>query len=124
MSISLHYSARRRQTLSEKERQAVDALMATYSVDDQIEHWNQTGAGPNWESFPLYSHPLDGPDTILEGATKLPNNSQDGFWMGVLHLCGALSELRRLLPDANWAVHIDGHDIHWDEKQQAYDPSV
>ena len=124
MSISLYYSAKRQRPLSEKERQAVDALVEKYSVDAQIERRNQAGEGPNWESFSFYTPTIEYPDTILEGATKPPDNSEDAFWAGVLHLCAALSELRRVLPDADWAVHLDDHDIPWDKEQQAYDPSM
>jgi hypothetical protein len=29
-----------------------------------------------------------------------------------------------MLPDADWRVHVDDHDIRWDDDRNEYDPSV
>jgi hypothetical protein len=57
-------------------------------------------------------------------ATKIPDNSEEAIWIGVQHWCEALSELRRAIADAEWRVHVDDHDIVWDEARQEYDPSI
>jgi len=122
MSISIYYAAVRKRGLTEPERAAVTAIKDRYSVNSQIEHYLQTGTGLNWESFILYAPPLS-PGAIIEGATKLPDNSEDALWVGMQHWCKALSELRRLIPDAIWHVHVEDHHVQWDEEQQAYDPT-
>jgi hypothetical protein len=48
-----------------------------YSIDDQLAEWERTGAGYNWESFGVYG-PTE-PGKVFEGATKLPDNSQDAL---------------------------------------------
>jgi hypothetical protein len=76
----------------------------------------------NGEDFCLYQPPFDSPDTVLEGATRLPDQDEDIFWVAVRHWCQALSEIRRLLPDAEWDVHVDDLDIFWDAERQVFDP--
>ena len=123
MSVSIYYSARRPTALTEQEQKAVKEVVSRYSVADQVEEYLQTGSGWRGEDFCLYSPPFDSPDTILEGATKLPGHTDDAAWIAVLHWCKALSEIRRVLPNADWHVHVDDYDIGWDEQQQAFDPS-
>ena len=64
------------------------------------------------------------PDIVFEGATKLPDNSEEAMWTGVQHWCAALSEFRRVLPGAKWQVTVDDHELTWDESTQSYDPAV
>ena len=63
------------------------------------------------------------PDVIFEGATGLPDNSEEALWTGLQHWCNALTEIRHALPDAEWHVHVDDHDIPWDPAAQAFDPT-
>ena len=122
MSISIFYTAVRRHGLTDAEQSAIAAVRSKYSQHDQIEKYLSTGEGLNWESFSFYDPPLSS-GAIIEGATKLPDNSEDASWIGVQHWCKALSELRRAIPDAIWRVHVEDHDIPWDEGQQEYDPT-
>jgi len=125
MSMSIYYEARRGDPLSDTERQQVDAIVQQYAVEEQIEERERTGIGPNWESFCVYE-PSDptSPDVIFEGATKLPDNSEDAMWHGLQHWCAALTQIRRVLIDANWQVFVEDRDIHWDAINKRYDPSV
>src|SRR5215831_1722933 len=122
MGISIYYAARRKVVLSETERRAVEGVVSRYSVRDRIEEYHRTGSGWNGEDFCLYDPPFDSPDIILEGATRLPDHDEDVFWVAVRHWCEALSEIRRLLPAAEWHVHVDDLDIFWDAERQAFDP--
>ena len=125
MSVSIYYAARRQQPLSPDERAALDRLIARYSIRDHVEQHVQTSKGHNGENFHLYEpSELTEPSVVFEGATKLPDNSGDALWELIQHWCQLLSEVRRVLPSASWDVHVDDHDITWDEEQQAYDPSV
>ncbi len=123
MGVSIYYAAHRSTALTEREQNAVKEVVSRYSVADQVEEYLQTGSGWRGEDFCLYQPPYDSPDTILEGATKLPGHSDDAMWTAVLHWCRALSEIRRILLDAVWDVHVDDHYIAWDDNQQAFDPS-
>jgi hypothetical protein len=125
LSISIYYSARREQPLSPAERANVDALVAKYTIEEQLAERERTGEGPNWESFCVYnSVGAEESGVVFEGATKLPDNSEKSLWLGVQHWCRLLSEIRRVLQDASWQVHIDDHSIVWDEERGEYDPSV
>ena len=123
MSVSIYYTARRTQPLTEAERTVVEQITQKHSVDDQIEQYLQTGQGLNWESFCWYKHP-SAADVALEGATKLPDKTDDAMWIGVQHWCAALSEIRRAITGFVWTVSVDDHEIKWDEERQLYDPTV
>jgi hypothetical protein len=60
---------------------------------------------------------------ILEGATKLPDNSYDALWELVQRWCELLSEVRSVVRGAEWRVHVDDVEIPWNEEAQAYDPT-
>jgi hypothetical protein len=122
LSVSIYYTAVRARRLDDAERANVAAIRQRYSVNDRIERYLQTGEGMNWSSFTLYDPPHT-PDAVIEGATPLPDNSENATWVGVRHWCAALSELRRAIPDAVWHVHVEDHDVHWDEAEHAYDPT-
>lgn len=125
MSISIHYLAYRRHQLSTSERASIDELIRRYSVKEQIEEYQHSVEGLNWESFCVYDpNAPTKPGVIFEGATRLPDNSSEALWLGLQHWCRLLSEIRRALPDASWRVHVDDHDILWDQARGEYDPSA
>jgi hypothetical protein len=124
MSISIYYTATRPCELSEAEQTGIERAIERYSVKEQIDDYHRTGVGWNGEDICLYAPPFNSPNVVLEGATKLPDNNEDVIWDAVQHWCRALSETRRLLPDAVRHVHVDDHDIQWDESRQEFDASM
>jgi hypothetical protein len=122
MSVSIYYEAARDIPLTSSEQSVVRDIVKSYSVDSDIEKYLSTGSGLNWESFSFYEK-LDGEAVILQGSTKLPNNSEDATWVGLQHWCKLLSELRRRLPNAKWAVRVEDHEIYWDSVSNEYDPA-
>jgi hypothetical protein len=125
MSISIYYTAFRDTPLTPEEEEQVAAIGRRFSVDDRIRTYIQTGSGENWESFTVYAKDhLSKAGVIFEGATKLPDNNEEAIWIGVRHWCSALTEIRRSIRNARWRVHVDGHEIAWDEAAQAYDPTA
>jgi hypothetical protein len=124
MSVSIFYTAMRDQSLTRKEQSAVDAAIERFAIEGQIERRRHPGEGPNWESFCVYDpkNPTQ-EKVIFEGATKLPDNSENAIWEGLQHWCQLLSIIRRLLPGAHWRVHVDDHDIVWDDVAGQYDPT-
>lgn len=123
MGISIYYSARRINPLSESEEKRIAAVVGGYSVADRIEEYHRTGSGWTGEDFSLYDPPFDEPDIVLDGSTKLPNDSEESFGTSIQHWCRALSELRRVIPDADWCVSVEDHLIEWDEQSQSFDPA-
>lgn len=124
MSISIYYTARRNRLLTPTERATVKEAIDRYSIEHQLAERVRTGDGFNWESFCVYD-PSDPTESgvVFEGSTKLPDNSEDAIWTGLQHWCRLLSEIRRALPDASWQVHVDDHDIVWNDELSEYDPS-
>jgi hypothetical protein len=125
MSISIYYTASRDRPLSPDEQAAVDQICASYSIREQVEQYVQTRRGHNGENFHVYGR--DNPTeagVIFEGATKLPDNSEDAQWELLQRWCKLLSEVRRSVRDAVWHVHVDDHDIPWDEAEHRYDPAA
>jgi hypothetical protein len=124
LGISIYYTARRSSGLSDQEQSCIDEIVSRYSIKDRIDAYGTTGGEWLGEDFCLYDLPLDSADVILEGATGLPDGSEDALRAAVQHLCRALSEIRRALPNAQWRVQIDDHDIRWDEEREEFDPST
>jgi hypothetical protein len=98
--------------LTAQEGAAVDAISGAHAVED-------------WESFCVYPQDEDTePGVIFEGATKLPLTTEDEFWTAIQHWCRVLTLIRRALVGAEWRVHIDDQNVHWDAERQAFDPSI
>ncbi len=128
MSISIYYEAKRSKPLSGSEEDEIKKVIEEYSIDDQIEKKEKKGDGLNWESFCVYSFDFSNnepsaPDVIFEGATKLPDNSEDAVWLGLQQWCELLTQIRKALRDADWYVHVDDHEIQWDSNMDAFDPT-
>jgi hypothetical protein len=119
MSTSLYYQAERKTPLSQSEITALQAIASRFAVDHAIETYVHTGVGYNWESFDLRFNPR--PSVILEGVTKLPDNTEDAMGEGVQHWCACLSELRKALPESVWRVTVDDHEILWNGSAKTFD---
>ncbi|MFC9946209.1 hypothetical protein [Streptomyces pratensis] len=107
MSVSLYCCASRATPLTDAETAAVErvvaAHMASFPYEDQ-------------ESLCLYDRDDSRPEEIIAGSTKLPFDP--GRVLPVLdHVLGAVSQLRRALPGAEWHVHMDDLDVPWDETE-------
>jgi hypothetical protein len=123
MGVSIYYTAKRDRPLSAEEHVRIHCVVDNYAVEDQIDRYLASGQGPNWQSFFVYdsSDPSE-PGVIFEGATGLPDNSEDAIRAGVQHWCAALSAIRRVVPDAEWRVYIEDCAIRWDQRKQHFDP--
>jgi hypothetical protein len=120
MSISIYYSAKRASPLTDQEKVTIQRILGEHSVDALLEKYLSTAEGLNWESFCLYDKPSNG--CILEGATKLPDNTEDATWLGVQHWCKALTALRRAIKGADWSVQVEDHELQWSALWRRYDP--
>jgi hypothetical protein len=125
VSVSIYYTARRPRPLTSAERTAIDAVVARYPVEALIAECGLTEGEFNGEAFCVYPSDADTePGVVFEGATKLPLYSEEAMWAAVQYWCRLLSELRPVLPGTSWRVHVDDHDIEWDEEWGAFDPSA
>jgi hypothetical protein len=120
VGVSIYYTARRARDLDDPERAAVTDLLAGYATDLFLEDGG--------EDFGFYDRPKPADVRtradrieILAGATKLPSLTEEAFWEAVQHWSDLLGALRRALPDAEWTVSIDDHELVWDEHAGEYD---
>jgi hypothetical protein len=125
MGISIYYTASRERPLNPAERGAVEAAVSRFSVEDLANEHSFKGEEFTGEAFCVYDpdDPSE-PGIVFEGATKLPSNSEEAFWAAIQYWCRLLTEIRRIIPDADWRVHIDDHDIWWDPELREYDPAM
>lgn len=122
MSVSIFYTARRQQKLTHAEQAAINQLIEKYSVDEEIAEYLKTGKGHNWASFSIYDLETQTvSDVILEGSTELPDNSKYAMFDGLEHWASLLTDIRNVLEDAVWHVHVDDHDLVWDGENLEYD---
>ena len=124
MSVSIYYTAQRKQKLTDDEQEVIHKLILDYSVDQKVEKYISTGEGYNWTSFYVYDpeNPTE-ENVIFEGSTQLPDISEEAMWEGVQHWSALLSQIRCVIWDAEWHVHIDDHVLLWDEEYLEYDLS-
>lgn len=124
MGISIYYSARRKELLTDVEKDLIKKLISEYSVQQEIEKFNITGEGYNWTSFEVYDlKDSSGTEIVFEGSTQLPNNMNDAIWEGVQHWSALLSQIRCSVLNAEWYVAVEDHVLEWDEEYLEYDLS-
>ncbi|MGE7928291.1 hypothetical protein [Lysinibacillus xylanilyticus] len=124
MGISIYYSARRKELLTDAEKDLIKKLISEYSVQQEIEKFNITGEGYNWTSFDVYDiKDSSGTEIIFEGSTQLPDNMNDAIWEGVQHWSALLSQIRCAVLNAEWYVAVEDHILEWDEEYLEYDLS-
>ena len=125
MGVSIYYTASRPRPLTPAERTAIAAVVARYPVEALIAECGVADGEFHGEAFCVYPSDAETePGVVFEGATKLPLCSEEAMWAAVQYWCRLLSELRRAVPGASWRVHVDDHDIEWDEELGAFDPSA
>ncbi|MFJ4124822.1 hypothetical protein ACIP3U_26300 [[Kitasatospora] papulosa] len=107
MSVSLYYCASRATPLTDAETAAVERIVAARTASFPYE---------DQESLYLYDGDEGRPDEVVAGSTKMPFDP--GKVLPVLdHVLGSVTELRRVLPGADWRVHMDDLDVPWDETE-------
>jgi hypothetical protein len=125
VSVSIYYTARRGRPLSCGERSAIDEARSRYPLAGLLASHGFAEARRDGEAFGVYpsDNPTE-PDVVFEGSTKLTLCDEEAFRVSIEYWCWLLSEIRRVIPDAEWRVHIDDYDIVRCEVAQSFEPSV
>ncbi|MFB8281006.1 hypothetical protein [Nocardia colli] len=110
LSISIYYSATRALPLATAERDAIARLVATKGSEGD-------------EPFSVYDADSLEPGEIFAGATKLPRDGA-AAWDAIQRWCALLTEIRRLLPDTDWSVSVDDHEIVWEPDRGNFNPNL
>lgn len=109
MSVSIYYSADRKKVLSVEENKKIESVIEQYS-----DSYPYKGIE---EDFCVYHYDLSTPEVIFNGSTKLPlSDDIEETMTAVMHWAECLSDIRRLVPDAEWSVNMDDMDLIWDEE--------
>lgn len=107
MSVSLYYCASRAVPLTAAETAAVErivaARMSSFPYQDE-------------ESLYLYNNGGSEPDEIVAGSIKMPLDLARVLPV-IAHVLDSVTKLRRVLPEAEWRVHMDDLDVPWDEDE-------
>ena len=119
-------AATRSYALTAKEQSAIERIFASLAVE-KLYAGKSHLLSLNWEPFWHYPkgdlQQAEGePLTIFSGETTLPDNTERAMLVGVGYWCSVLTYIRRAVPDANWEVFTEDHEMIWDPVTQAYDP--
>ncbi|MFF2354750.1 hypothetical protein ACFVVL_33930 [Kitasatospora sp. NPDC058115] len=107
MSVSIYYSARRANPLTEAETASVEHVLAAHAAEFPFS--DEEGVTP-------YDYDEDEPEELVSGATKLPSDPSR-LLPALTEVLNALSALRRALPGTEWHVHMDDLDVPWSEDE-------
>ncbi|MFI9161083.1 hypothetical protein [Kitasatospora aureofaciens] len=105
MSVSLYYRASRAMPLTNAETATVERIVAAHMSSFPYQ---------DEESLYLYDSSGSEPDEIVAGSTKMPLDPSRALPV-IAHVLGAVTELHRALPGAQWHVHMDDLDVPWHE---------
>lgn len=119
MGVSLYYTARRSAPATQQEQSHCDEIAQRY--DEQYPY------GDLYEGFCLYDweslqEDQDDENVILQGATKLPLEDLELFQNVMEWWLDCLAELKDILPDAQWDVHLDDVSFEWSEEKHCFWP--
>jgi hypothetical protein len=120
MGVSIYCTASRPLPLTAPEKKTIDEILARYSVESLLAGCGIPESDFDGEDFDVYPSSSTTPGTVFEGSSKLPLGSEEAMWSTMQYWCRLLSEVRLVIPDASWRVHVDDYDIPWIEEQQAF----
>lgn len=121
MSVSLYYTAKRKQPITLQEQNKCNEIADRY---DQ-----QYPFGELYEGFCIYDLEKDRigyeDDVILEGATKLPPDVDWELYMEIMDWwLECLEEMVDVLTGAEWDVNLDDMDFEWSEEKHSFIPNI
>lgn len=115
MSVSIYYTARRAQPITEQEQQRCYEIAKRYDEEYPF--------GELYEGFCIYDLQNDssqnGEYVILDGATKIPPDEMllaeiIDWWLE------CLQEITGVLCGAQWEVNLDDMELEWSEEKQTF----
>lgn len=106
MSVSIYYTAKRDRPLKEEENSAVHAIADRYCKGYPF--------ADKYEDFCLYEAPFDEADTVLQGATAIPADSEDVYDI-ILYWLDCLTDITRELGGCIWQANLDDVGLLWED---------
>ncbi len=119
MSVSLYYTARRKQPITLQEQNRCNEIAEQYDQKYPF--------GELYEGFCIYDLEKDQSeseeDVILSGATKLPPDVDAEACMDILGWwLECLEEIVAVLTGAQWEVNLDDLSFEWSEEEHGFIP--
>jgi hypothetical protein len=125
LSVSIYYTAIRSERLTIIEQLAIETIEARYQIEALIAKCGITNSEFDGEAFYIYvPNNKTELEVIFEGSIKLPLYSLSTMWTAIEYWCSLLSEIRQLIPNAAWRVHVDDREIVWVQERKIFDPSL
>ncbi len=105
MSVSLYYTAKRKYSVSEQEKDAYQKVIDYYIAEYPL--------GDIYEGFCIYDLGEDTKENVIfDGSTKLPLNEGEEHCIQVLeYWMDCLQDIINVLLGAQWNIHVDDTDI-------------
>ena len=108
MSVSIYYSAERKNPLSADENKKIGEVIEEYS--------NSYPYKDTEEDLYVYEYDKSEPEVVFRGSTKLPlSDNIEETIIAVTHWAACLSDIRRIVSDAQWEVNMDDTYLLWDD---------
>lgn len=107
MGMSVYYTAKRDMPLTAEEKQQIQAAADQYNAEYPFQNKH--------EDFCIYSEPLDEPDAVFAGATRIPMNRKL-FYDIILYWLKCLTKITRLLKGCTWDARLDEVKLIWEEE--------
>lgn len=103
MSFSLYYDARRDHPLTEyeitKSNELIDFFCKKFPLKGEA------------EEFCVY--PGNDEKSIFYGSTKIPDYSEEAFFVAYQHWISLLYEIHYIIKDCDWSVNFDDTELIW-----------
>lgn len=107
MGVSIYYTAERDTKLTEEEQSQINAIISKYN--NEFEYTDDA------ETFEPYEYDTNEPLEIFSGSIKISSLEDiDAILYSIDHWLACLSEIRHVIDEATWHVHLDDSDAIWD----------
>ena len=104
MAMSIYYTAKRTYQMNDEEKANVRSVADKYCKEFPFDFRH--------EDFCLYDEPFDEENTILAGATAIP---QKKYYDVILYWLKCLTDITRILHECEWDVRFEDVDLIWEE---------
>lgn len=106
MAFALYYEAKRKQSLTEQEKEVCKRIVEKYCSEYPFKR--------KVKDFGIYDDLNGQDDVVFSGSTKLPRNSPEALFDVANYWLNCLTEITHLLTNAVWNVTFDDVDLIFD----------
>ncbi|PNK60789.1 hypothetical protein [Psychrobacter sp. FDAARGOS_221] len=107
MGVSIYWTAERDTKLTENEQSQINTIISKYN--NEFEYADEA------ETFTPYEYDTDEPTEIFSGSVKISAfDDVHAILHSIDYWLACLSEIRHVIDNASWHVHLDDSDAVWD----------